>query len=90
MILIHQGKIIFEEQKDNLMYNYSIVKCRREDFSSLAPDDYISLRNTNVSIECLVSDKEVIKKKYKNIITDSATLEDIMLFYIKGGSLWEG
>ena len=27
VILIHQGKIIFEEQKDNLVYNYGVVKC---------------------------------------------------------------
>ena len=30
VILIHQGKIIFEEQKDNLIYNYGIVKCGKE------------------------------------------------------------
>lgn len=27
VILIHQGKIIFEEQKDDLVYNFGIVKC---------------------------------------------------------------
>ena len=38
-----------------------------------------------MSVECLVRDKEAFKKKYKNIIVDNATLEDIMLFYVKGG-----
>ena len=37
-----------------------------------------------MSVECLVRDKEAIKHKYKNIVVDNATLEDIMLFYIKG------
>lgn len=27
-----------------------------------------------------------LKHKYKNIVIDNATLEDIMLFYIKGGA----
>ena len=85
VILIHQGKIIFEEQKDDLVYNFGIVKCGREKFASISPDDYIIHRVTNVSIECLVRDKEAIKRKYKNIVVDNATLEDIMLFYIKGG-----
>lgn len=85
VILIHQGKIIFEEQKDNLVYNYGIVKCGREKFSSISPDDYIIHRTTKLSVECLVRDKDAIKHKYKNIVVDSATLEDIMLFYIKGG-----
>ncbi len=85
VILIHQGKIIFEEQKDDLVYNFGIVKCGREKFASISPDDYIIHRVTNVSIECLVRDKEAIKRKYKDIVVDNATLEDIMLFYIKGG-----
>ncbi len=86
VILIHQGKIIFEEQKDDLVYNYGIMKCGKEKFASISPDDYIIHRVTNVSVECLVRDREAIKNKYKNIVVDNATLEDIMLFYIKGGA----
>ena len=86
VILIHQGKIIFEEQKDDLVYHFGIVKCGREKFASISPDDYIIHRVTNVSVECLVRDKEAIKRKYKDIVVDNATLEDIMLFYIKGGA----
>ena len=87
VILIHQGKIIFEEQKDDLVYNFGIVKCGREKFASISPDDYIIHRITNVSIECLVRDKEAIRRKYKDIVVDNATLEDIMLFYIRGGAV---
>ncbi len=86
VILIHQGKIIFEEQKDDLVYHFGIVKCGREKFASISPDDYIIHRITNVSVECLVRDKEAIRRKYKDIVVDNATLEDIMLFYIKGGA----
>ena len=86
VILIHQGKIIFEEQKDDLVYHFGIVKCGREKFASISPDDYIIHRVTNVSVECLVRDKEAIRRKYKDIVIDNATLEDIMLFYIKGGA----
>ena len=89
VILIHQGKIIFEEQKDNLVYNYGVAKCGKEKFAQLSSDDYIIHRTTNMSVECLVHDKEAFKRKYKNIIVDNATLEDIMLFYVKGGTSCE-
>ena len=89
VILIHQGKIIFEEQKDNLVYNYGVAKCGKEKFAQLSSDDYIIHRTTNMSVECLVRDKEAFKRKYKNIIVDNATLEDIMLFYVKGGTSCE-
>lgn len=87
VILIHQGKIIFEEQKDDLVYNFGIMKCGKEKFASISPDDYIIHRNTNMCVECLVRDREAMKRKYKNIVIDNAALEDIMLFYIKGGAV---
>ena len=83
VILIHQGKIIFEEQKDNLVYNYGVAKCGKEKFAQLSTDDYIIHRTTNMSVECLVHNKEAFKRKYKNIIVDNATLEDIILLYVK-------
>ena len=86
VILIHQGKIIFEEQKDDLVYRLGILKCGKEQFASISPDDYLIHRITNVNVECLVRDKQAIRHKYKNIVVDNATLEDIMLFYIKGGA----
>ncbi len=87
VILIHQGKIVFEEQKDDLVYHYGILRCGRERFASISPEDYIVHRMTNMSAECLVRDKEAVKRKYRDVVVDNATLEDIMLFYIKGGAV---
>ncbi|MCI8992822.1 MAG: ABC transporter ATP-binding protein [Eubacterium sp.] len=81
VVFIHQGKIIFEEQKDELVYGYGIMRCSREDFALVSPEDYIICRDTKMSMECLVRNKEAMKRKYRDIIVDSATLEDIMLFY---------
>lgn len=86
VILIHQGKIIFEEQKDDLIYNYGISKCGQERFAAISSDDYLISRKSNVCMECLVTDREAFRKKYKDIVVDRATLEAIMLFYIKGGT----
>ncbi len=85
VILIHQGKIIFEESKDDLIYNYGIIRCGREKFTGISPDDYIIYREEKLSMECLVHDREAAKQKYKNVVVDSTSLEEIMLFYIKGG-----
>lgn len=87
VILIHDGKIIFEEEKDNLIYQYGIVRCEKKQFADIQPGDYIISRKTNVCVECLVKDKEATRRKYKGFIVDNASLEEIMLFYIKGGSV---
>lgn len=86
VILIHQGKIIFEEAKDDLVYNYGIIRCGKERFASLSAEDYMMYRDAKVCMECLVRDKEAVRRKYKDVIVDNVSLEDIMLFYIKGGA----
>jgi ABC-type multidrug transport system ATPase subunit len=85
VILIHNGKIIFEEKKDDLIYNYGIIRCKKSEFNTVSPDDYVCCRETNLSVECLIHDKVAAKKRYQNLIIDNASIEDIMLFYIKGG-----
>lgn len=86
VVLIHNGKIIFEEMKDDLIYNYGIIRCKKSEFSTISPNDYICCRETNLSIECLVPDKKAAKKRYPDLVIDNASIEDIMLFYIKGGA----
>lgn len=48
------------------------------------PADYIVRRETGVSTEYLVRDRADAGKKYPKAVADAASLEDIMLFYIKG------
>lgn len=86
VVLIHNGKLIFEEQKDEMIYNYGIIRCKKADFNRINPDDYLIFRETTLSMECLVRDREAVRKKYSNFIVDNASIEDIMLFYIKGDS----
>ena len=86
VVLIHNGKLIFEEQKDEMIYNYGIIRCKKADFNQINPDDYLISRETTLSMECLVRDREAVRKKYSNFIVDNASIEDIMLFYIKGDS----
>ena len=50
----------------------------------MEPGDYIVRRETGVSAEYLVRDRSAAGKKYPKAVADAASLEDIMLFYIKG------
>lgn len=87
VVLIHQGRIIFEEPKDDLIYKYGILKCTRNTFASIDPQDYLIHRTGRASEECLVRNREAAMRKYKDAVVDPASLEDILLFYVKGGTL---
>lgn len=82
VVLIHQGKIVFEEEKDALLDRYGILRCGKN--TAVEAGDYIVRRETGVSAEYLVRDRAAAGKKYPKAVADAASLEDIMLFYIKG------
>lgn len=82
VVLIHQGKVVFEEEKDVLLDQYGILRCGRG--TEVEAGDYIARRKTGVSAEYLVRDRAAAGRKYPKAVADAASLEDIMLFYIKG------
>ncbi len=82
VVLIHQGQIVFDEEKDVLLDRYGILRCPKG--AEVEPGDYIVRRETGVSAEYLVRDRAEAGRKYPKAVADAASLEDIMLFYIKG------
>lgn len=84
IIFIHDGKIIFNLPTNELLENYGLIKCTKEDFDKLGPNDYITFKKEKYNIEVLVADKNYIKKKYKFLAIDKPTIDEIILLYCKG------
>lgn len=81
---IHKGKIILTETKDNLIYNYAILRCSDKNFLSLDKEDIVAYRKRDYQIDVLVSDIEKARRKYQKIIIDHTTIDEIMLLLVKG------
>ena len=81
---LHEGKIVFCETKDELLYDYGLLLCGAEDFKTIDKGDIIGHRANRFGHEILIRKKEQMKQKYKGLTIDSITIEDIMLFHIKG------
>ncbi|MDD2959128.1 MAG: ABC transporter ATP-binding protein [Lachnospiraceae bacterium] len=81
---IHDGRIILTEAKDNLIYNYAILRCKEKQFALLDTEDIVAYRKREYQIDVLVSDKKVAEKKYASITIDHTTIDEIMLLLVKG------
>lgn len=84
IVFIHKGKVIFEEAKDNLIYNYGIMKCKLKEFNDIDKKDIIRYRKMDYGYEILIKNKKELEKKYPNVIMDNIKIEDVMLMYVKG------
>ena len=81
---IHRGKVVFCKKKDDLRYHYGIVRCGTAVFDQIDQQDILAVRKDDYQWNVLVADKEKAKRKYKNAIVDDATIDDILLLYVKG------
>lgn len=84
IIFIHEGKILFNLPTSDLLENYGIVKCDENDFKKIKKEDYIRYKKEKYHYEILVADKNYIKQTYSFNIIDKPTIDEIMLFYVKG------
>lgn len=76
---IHKGKLIFNEPKDELYEKYAIVKCSEDEYNKIPKNCIVGHRKNHFGVEALVF-KNMVSK---NLVTDNASLEDMMLYYIK-------
>ena len=81
---IHEGKLILSSSKDELIYEYGLMKCRNDEFDMIDNEDIIRYRIKTYEVEILVKDREKMARKYPNCIVDPTKLDDIMMLYVKG------
>lgn len=81
---LHQGKVLFCKSKDELLYRYGIIRCKTEIFDTIDKSEILAYRREDYQWNVLVADKEKARRKYKNIVVDDATIDDILLLYVKG------
>lgn len=74
---IHQGKIIFTEEKDKLLEKYAILKCSEEDLEAVPEDAIKGKKKNQFGVEVLV-EKEKVNSSF---LMEKPSLEEIMLYF---------
>ena len=84
IVFLHEGRVVFSKPKDELRYYYGIMKCGTAQFEKIDRADIVAYRKQDFEWQILVADRNEAQKKYPDSIIDPATLDDIMLLFIKG------
>lgn len=84
IVFLHEGRVVFSKPKDELRYYYGIMKCGAAQFDKIDRADIVAYRKQDFEWQILVADRNEAQKKYPDSIIDPATLDDIMLLFIKG------
>ena len=62
----------------------TIIKCGAAQFDALDKSDIIVYRKMDYEWQILVSDREEMQRKYPKAMVVPATIDEIMLLYVKG------
>lgn len=84
IVFIHQGKVVFSKPKDELKYQYGIIRCGAAQFEALNREEIIAYRKRDYEWEVLIADRTAAQKKYPKAVVDPASIDDIMLLHVKG------
>ena len=82
---LHAGKILFEEEKDFLLEKFRVVK---GDVKYLSPDIkslMLHFEKSKYGFTGISDNASKIKSLYPDILLERASIEDIMLAYVKEG-----
>ncbi len=81
---IHNGRLVLTASKDDLIYHYAVLRCKESQFQMIDRADMIAFRKRDFQIDVLVPDGKEARKKYKDIVADHVSIDEIMLLLVKG------
>lgn len=84
IVFLHEGRVVFSKPKDELTEQYGIIKCGSAQFDALDKSEIIAYRKMDYEWQVLVADRNKMQKKYPKAMIVPASIDEIMLLYVKG------
>ena len=82
---IDRGKLLLTGYKDDILESHGLMKCSKEEYREIDPEDIVSARINEYGVDIMVSDRDKMSRKYSGILIEKTNLEEIMLFYVNRG-----
>lgn len=78
---LHNGQLLFHENKDELLQSYGVLHCGESSLPSLPADLLIFTKRGAFGCESLVKNRAAVRELLPDAVCDAAGLDDIMRFY---------
>ena len=84
IVFIHQGRIVMNGPKDEILESYGIVKGSESAVLAVGRENIVSVKRDQFSTSALVRDRQGVAEAYPELVVDPASLDDIMVMVIRG------
>lgn len=84
---IHEGRIILTASKNELAYEYGIMRCKEIQFKEMDKEDVVAYRKRDFQTDVLTADAKKAERKYRDVVIDRVSIDEIMVMLVKGERL---
>ena len=84
VVYLHRGQVAIQGAKDELLERYGRLVCSRADMAAVDGAFIVGRRTSQFGCEALIQNKEKFRRLYPGLTVDPVTLEEIMVFTVKG------
>lgn len=81
---LHQGRVVLQGAKDELLDTYGKLVCGRSDLEKVDRALLAGVREGQFGCEALVRDRRAFRFAYPDLAVDPVSLEEIMVFTVRG------
>ena len=78
---LHNGQLLFQENKDDLLQEYGVLHCGEDVLTSLPAGLVVLTRSGAYGCESLVRERRTVQELLPEAVCDAARLDDIRRFY---------
>ena len=82
VVFIDGGRIVLSGNKDQILEKHGILKCKKEELEQISEALIVHSEESLFGVELLVNDRHGAAKLYPGMVSEPASLEQIMLHYV--------
>ena len=84
IVMIYNGNIILQGEKDSILENHVLVKIKKDLFDKSIRKEFISIKENSFNFEGLINGQEKAYELFGNeAIYEKCNLEDILMYYTR-------
>lgn len=84
IVMIYNGNIILQGEKDSILENHVLVKIKKDLFDESIRKEFISIKENSFNFEGLINGQEKAYELFGNeAIYEKCNLEDILMYYTR-------
>ncbi len=81
---IHKGELLFCRSKDELLYEYGIIHCTKEEYERLERTHVAGVRSNLFGVDVLVDNTAEVHRNNPSLTIEHTNLEEIILYIVRG------